>query len=454
MRLDATAMQALARAREHTDSTGLRTLVSITEPTGAHDPIATFAAGAGQNRMLWGLPSEGLWMIGIGTAASLRASGPGRFSRVTAAHRRLMTNAVLCGEGPRGTGPIAMGGFRFDVQSWHEAAWEHFGDALLVVPNTLWTTLPAGAWCTSNRYLVPRLAAECDPPARPLDGKEFRDDQVAITHRDPQGNFWHSQVAKASRLIAGGTLAKVVLAQRLRLYLEEPIQVSATLRQLAHTHPDCLLFAFEFEGRTFLGASPERLVALSDGSVNLTCLAGSAPRNLLLLEDDDALGRQLLESSKQRLEHAYVVDKVRETLEATCSDVWWDRVPTLSRLPEIQHLATRFRATATPGTHVLDLVEALHPSPAVGGTPAGAALEAIRTIEPFDRGWYAGPVGWTNADGEGEFGIAIRSGLVHKSEAILYAGAGIVTGSDPNAEDAEVQLKFRTMLSALTAEAP
>lgn len=234
-------MQALARARAHTDSTGLRTLISITRPTGAHDPIAAFAAGAGQNRMLWGVPSEGIWMIGIGAAASLRASGPHRFSRVTAAHRTLMANAVLRGEGPRGTGPIALGGFRFDVQSWHDAAWEPFGDALLVVPNTLWTTLPAGTWRTSNRYLGPRLTAECDPSTRPPDGEESRNDRAAVTRRDLQVTSWHSQVAKASRLIARGTLAKVVLAQRLGLHLEQPIQVSATLRQLAHTHPGCLL---------------------------------------------------------------------------------------------------------------------------------------------------------------------------------------------------------------------
>ena len=170
------------------------------------------------------------------------------------------------------------------------------------------------------------------------------------------------------------------------------------------------------------------------------------------MEQDEVLAQTLLQGDKDLREHTYVVEAVRQALEGLCTSTMWDDSPSVKKLETVQHLATTFRAIATPDRHVLELVERLHPTPAVGGTPQGHACQAIRELEQADRGWYAGPIGLLEPSGDGEFGVAIRSGLVEGNQALLYAGAGIVSGSDPQQEWAETKLKFAPLLSALAGE--
>ena len=227
--------------------------------------------------------------------------------------------------------------------------------------------------------------------------------------------------------------------------------LDVVMERLMAAYPACLVFAIGQGNSTFLGATPEQLVSLDKGHVSVTCLAGSAPRGANV-EQDEVMGNELLERHKDQREHAYVVQAVRESLSGLCADVTYDHQPGLLKLPSVQHLSTHFSATVSADTHVLDLAQALHPTPAVGGTPRNKAMEAIRTIERADRGWYAAPVGHIGASGDGEFGVAIRSALMQGNKALLYAGAGIVEGSEPDLELAEVELKLNAMRSVLAGD--
>jgi menaquinone-specific isochorismate synthase len=247
--------------------------------------------------------------------------------------------------------------------------------------------------------------------------------------------------------IKGGRLRKVVLAQDLGATATETIDVRAVARRLAGRYPDCFTFACD----GMVGATPELLIRQSGRQVSALVLAGTTPRG----DDpaqDEALGAALLTSAKNTEEHAYAVASMRETLGPLCDELDSQPRPGLIKLPNLQHLGTWVRGTlAADGTprSALGLAAAVHPTAAVAGTPTGAALELIRELEHMDRERYAGPVGWVDADGNGEWGIALRCAQLSGRTARLFAGCGIVAGSDPAAELAEAQVKFRPMRGAL-----
>ena len=259
---------------------------------------------------------------------------------------------------------------------------------------------------------------------------------------------WTAQVETALDRIDAGRLTKVVLAQALTVGLEDSIDVPATLERLRRRYPNCYRYLLRHaDGGTFFGAPPERLVAKRGDRVETEALAGSAPRGETPEADDD-YAAAMLADEKLRHEHDLVVEAIREQLAPIARDLSIDE-RTIRRLATIQHLRTPIEATLEADRHVLDLVEALHPTPAVGGVPPAVAWETIRETESFDRGWYAGPVGWFDAAGDGEFAVGIRSGVATDRTVTLFAGNGIVADSDPAEEWDEVQLKFRPILDEL-----
>jgi isochorismate synthase len=262
---------------------------------------------------------------------------------------------------------------------------------------------------------------------------------------------WQADVAHSVRAIRRGELEKVVLARAIQLRSTQPFNPARALRHLASHYADCYLFAIARGARCFLGATPEQLVRLREREVKAMSLAGSIRRGKTR-EDDERLGRALLASAKDRDEHAVVVRAMVEALGEVCSRLQVRETPALLKLGNIQHLCTPLTGRLSDSHTLLDLVERLHPTPAVGGRPRNAALQLIREREKLDRGWYAGAVGWLDQAGEGEFAVAIRSALLHADEATLFAGCGIMTDSNPEREYAESRLKLRPMLAALTAQ--
>jgi isochorismate synthase len=251
---------------------------------------------------------------------------------------------------------------------------------------------------------------------------------------------WTRAVDSALERIRSGSLRKVVLARSRRVKGSSPFDPDRISDALRDSYPACYRYRYEpGDGTVFLGASPERLVALSAGKIEADAVAGTAAEE----------ARALLDDPKERLEHDIVVEEVLAALRPVVSDVESDRVPSMHRLRNVTHLRTRIRAWARPGTHVLDLAARIHPSPAVAGAPRDAALELIRSLEPRPRGWYAGPIGWASAAGDGEFTLGLRAALLRGTEALLHAGAGIVLGSDPDREWVETESKMRAMEEAL-----
>jgi menaquinone-specific isochorismate synthase len=352
-----------------------------------------------------------------------------------------------------GVGPVFFGGFRFDSESSKSVTWRDFGDGRFLLPSTAFSQVGGVAYATINVVVSPgsdinALLAATHLPLREVEVETNRSTRV-ISQRTRSKVTWRRTVNAALDSISDGEMEKVVLARRLRLTFNNPPALGVVMERLMATYPECLVFAIGQGSSTFLGATPEQLVSLDKGRISVTCLAGSAPRGMTG-EQDEVIGNELLERHKDQREHAYVVQAVRESLSGLCTDVTYDHQPGLLKLPSIQHLSTHFSATVSAETHVIDLAQALHPTPAVGGTPRTRAMEAIRTIERADRGWYAAPVGHIDASGDGEFGVAIRSALAQGNKALLYAGAGIIEGSEPDLELAEVELKLNAMRSVLT----
>ncbi|MFI8081341.1 isochorismate synthase DhbC [Kitasatospora sp. NPDC086009] len=265
----------------------------------------------------------------------------------------------------------------------------------------------------------------------------------------PEPEVYGAGVAEAVRRVRAGELSKVVLARTLELSAGRPLDLPAILQRLARRDPSGYTFAVPAgAGRTLIGASPELLLSRRGTTVVANPLAGSVPRTADLGEDVRRAA-VLLESPKDLREHAFVVDAIREALAPYCRTLLVPAAPTLVRTAAMWHLATTITAElADPAVSALELATALHPTPAVCGSPTPPARRAIGEIEPFDRGLYAGMVGWGDADGDGEWVVTLRCAEADEGTLRVFAGAGVVAESRPEAELAETSAKFRTFLDA------
>jgi menaquinone-specific isochorismate synthase len=345
-----------------------------------------------------------------------------------------------------GSGPVAFGSFTFDSAS---------DGSVLVVPETIIGRRGGRSWRTTIRPQAtavvpapaPRIPAGPGPvPALLTAPAEIRWHDGSLTA--PQ---WQRAVATAVQRIRDGQLSKVVLARDLYATAARDLDIRVMLRRLTDRYPDCYTFACA----NMVGATPELLIRRQDDDVSSLVLGGTARRGQDPAEDA-TLGAALLASAKEREEHEYAVVGVRSVLADRCDRLEVDPGPSLMRFANVQHLATWITGQLAAGLpasdhSVLALADALHYTPAVCGTPAEAAMDLIRDLEVMDRGRYAGPVGWVDARGNGEWGIALRCAEVEGNRARLFAGCGIVAGSDPAAELAETQAKFAVIQFALEA---
>lgn len=349
---------------------------------------------------------------------------------------------VRDGRGWVGAGALDRADFEGETQIADAAAWWRASSARLDA-----ATVAFGAFAfdpatsaTGGVLLVPAIAERIDgglaatsAPAAPA-GPAPRVDAGDMTPA-----AYAAAVTDALALITAGSIEKVVLARDVVVTGDGPISPTAMLAALAAANPSAANFSVD----GMIGASPETLVAVHDGRFSARVLAGTAPAGE---------GAALLRSEKDIAEHRFAVASVLEALDGLVEEVESDAAPTVLELPRLTHLATDITGRVREGASVLDLVGALHPTAAVAGTPTSAALEAIRRLEPFDRGRYSGPVGWVDGRGDGEWAIALRCARIQDDGTIrAYAGAGIVAGSDPAAELAETELKLRSILDALGA---
>ncbi len=428
------------------------TVVDAPEFTAAFDALPT-------PRTTWSAPDDAL-VLGGGAAATLTADGTDRFVVIRDATDELFASGDVHA-GTEAARPRVFGGFAFHEGACAEDPWSSFPEARFVLPRVQITYADNGAWLT-----VSDVGPDASPTAveKRLDHEAERLEEVESDEAEParpgiraqrrttSRDAWREGVGEALERIHGEELRKVVLAQALEARLAADFPRAATLERLAGKYPDCHRYCFEpDDGKSvFFGATPERLVSVRGRTVGTDALAGTTGRGETPAEDE-WLAEELLADEKNGHEHELVADTVREQLEPyAASVVAGER--RVRRLATVQHLHTPITAELSADRHVLELVEALHPTPAVGGLPPTRALETIHETEPFDRGWYAAPVGWIDAAGNGAFAVAIRSAVADRRRATLFAGVGVVADSDPDREWDEIQLKYRPILDELEAD--
>lgn len=351
------------------------------------------------------------------------------------------------------------GGLRFDAPQSRTtrgtgAPWGAFGTYRFVLPRFELRDIRGGLTLTCN-LVLPRDAGRTEAIVEAIHRLVFPTSVSPESLPKPLGRTdrptedgWSGMVQWALQAISDGALAKVVLARQVALELGQPLDPLLVLHHLKAATPRCFHFAVRPAGATaFLGASPERLFRRTGRRVVSEAVAGTRGRGETP-EADAALREELLNSSKERREHAFVQDAIREALETLCTSVEGSASPSDLALARGRHLHARLTGHLRSDASTVDLLDRLHPTPAVGGVPTADALAAIRTQEPFDRGWYAGPVGWIEP-GAAEFAVAIRSGVVRDSRLALFSGAGIVDGSVPEREWDEIEQKIGDFAAVL-----
>lgn len=418
--------------------------------SGDFDPRALLTGpDATEVSVFYEQPDRDLVLVGMGEAALITAPPGGGPEAIRDAALRLLRDAAADGDRSSPLRPRLLGGFAFDPSAQVGGPWGGFDYGWLSLPRLLFVrdgedcgvVLAPGSHPAEVDYLIERSAgAEPDTRERPATAL-----RVVWDINRPALMY---AVAEIAAEVRAGLYEKAVLASVREIETAAAIDPGATLAQLRTDYPHCHLFSFRRGDAIFLGASPEQLAGLRGGAVSTLGLAGSARRGRTD-EEDAELGEALLRDAKERIEHEIVVRALREGVSALASDLEAPNRPELLRLHNIQHLATEVRGRALPGVDILDLVGRLHPTPAVCGWPSATAREVITRHERFDRGWYAGPVGWLDGAGDGEFAVGLRSALVRGRRAWLFSGAGITGDSTPESELAEIELKFRPLTSAL-----
>jgi menaquinone-specific isochorismate synthase len=432
------------------------------------DPGSFLEALRGGPRGLWSRGDRWIAWGGEVARISSPSGGGSRFERVRRSAFEILEE--LGGNSDRlpsegGTAPSSpgtwyprfFGGFSFLDGGAGEVGWAGFPSECFILPRFI---LEGGRG-------VPRLlGADGEEEVRELAGhlsSGRREPDTSLPARVPglteaarpgSDEFpgrWNASVEEILEEIAAGRVEKTVLARHLDLRFPGAVDPVAAMRFLHEENDRANVFLFEPEpGRPFLGAAPELLAALSGRAFEATAVAGSIARGAGA-EDDALMKDRLLQSRKDRGEHQVTVKDIVEVLEPHLISMAADADPQILSLARIHHLETEIRGSTREGVDILSLVEALHPTPAVCGRPRGAALELIRKSEQFDRGWYAGPIGWFDANGDGEFVPALRSAIGCGRDWRLYAGAGIVEGSNPREEWEETALKFEPAFRALRA---
>ncbi|MFT5358922.1 MAG: isochorismate synthase [Polyangiales bacterium] len=416
----------------------------ITLPAPVCRPENLLLGGADPRALFLASGEDGV--AGLGVGVELRADGPARFERIQELADDVFRSINRL-DSPKvhAPPPRFYGGFAFDEGAADDSSWEAFGDALFVMPRWLYGRSEGRAWlrltlragdfgdAAPSEYAdyLERLAQNEMPQSdakyrrRPTESPESYRERIDLLRED----------------IKAGRYEKVVAARRVEVDLEAPIDDLVPLMAFRERFPDCTRFAFRIDQRTFLGATPERLVRRQGQRVETVALAGTVPHG----KRDE-----LIASTKDAWEHRLVVDAIHDSLREAV-ELSADSGVVVRELANVLHLETPIEGQLRDDAHILSLVRSLHPTPAVGGVPRKEALDHIRTSEA-PRGWYASPIGSFDAAGEGEFSVALRCGLLAGDSATAYAGGGIVRDSKADLEYQESELKFEAFLGALGSE--
>jgi menaquinone-specific isochorismate synthase len=426
----------------------------------ALDPSAVaFASRLASDRWFcWEQPDRGGFALaGVGAAREVVSRGRDRFDDVESGCAEIARDRIAAEptDMPPGAGPVWVGGFAFSPEGGRAPLWSSLPPALVVMPELMLARVDGVSFLTLAAVVAPdrshgeatarlrsRVAALREGSLPMLDPEPAGETRIRSA-RPPRS--FESAVELATARIRDGELEKIVLAREVVVEATSAHDTAALYGALREQFPSCFCFCVGTREAAFIGASPELLVRRNGAVAATAALAGSMRRSADPAVDDH-LGEQLVRSAKDRNEHEIVARRIERTLRPHAVWVEAAREPELVRVANIQHLATPIHAQLAEPRSALELAGLLHPTPAVGGEPRDVATAAIEELEGMDRGWYAGPVGWMDTTEDGELCVALRSALVRDREAHLYAGGGIVAGSDPAAELQETEVKLEALL--------
>jgi len=451
---------AVRQARAH----GGEALAAVTVPAPGVDPSAVVLASRapGEPWFCFEQPDrDGSALAALGCVRALEPCGGERFAAVAREWRALAADAIADPpDGPSGAGLVAVGGFAFAPDGAAAPQWTGFAPASLHVPEVALARRGGDVRLTVAALATPddlaedllaaieaRLVALREAPLPLLDPAPVGRCRV-VSAMPPE--HYVGAVERAVERIAVGELEKVVLAREVQVHAPIAHDPAAVFSVLRDAFPECYVYAVGRGEATFLGATPELLVRRDGERASTVALAGSTRRSADPAVDDH-LGEALLRSDKNRQEQAIVVRRIAAALRPHSVWVTAAPEPVVVRIANIQHLATPIRAQLSRPLEAMALAALLHPTPAVGGEPFAAAERLIPRLEGFDRGWYAGPVGWTDANGDGELCVALRCALLRGPLAHCYAGVGVVRDSEPAAELAETEIKLDALLPVLAS---
>ncbi len=431
--------RALSKAAGITDVDGTERVVRLAVPVGPVEPLRWLRDQSLPSKSYWSGREGGGGVAAVGTADLQVGDTP---EGADALHKRLVPRLSSGDRRAR-----YYGGLRFDPLRESGSEWAPFGAYRFVLPRFELHAGDGEATLVCN-LVLPRDARR---PAEILEGierlsfsQETSDDALPelISRTDRPGEKgWSRNVERALSAFSEGRLGKVVLARRTELGFAREMDAALLAQRLKEATPGCFHFYVEpEEGVAFVGASPERLFRREGRAVQSEAVAGTRPRGASEA-DDDELRDDLLRSEKDKAEHDHVRVGIGEALGPLCDELEVEGGVSEMKLASRRHLVSKALGTLREGVTDVEVLRALYPTPAVGGYPREEALAEIRAVEPFDRGWYAGPVGWIGAD-EAEFAVGIRSGLLRGKRLALFSGAGIVEGSVPEAEWAEIEQKI------------
>ena len=459
----------LAQCRAAAVRDGRAKLVSISLAVDALDPLAVLESIFDPNEPHFYAerPAIETAIAGAEIAIAHEATGATRFSEVRRWVADTLEHTIAVGDVEAAFGgPHFFAGFAFRdtiengepfpaafvfVPRWQVALAGNTTTAvanLLVKPDSELKSLAERVWRAHAKFRNFEFGANGANGGGPREPEEKRD-VTPPTFTTREAGDYRAAVTRALQRIDAGEFKKIVLARAQDVTADRPLHPLRMLNGLRQRFPDCYSFSFAHgRGPSFIGASPERLLRVSKGHVETEALAGSVARGGSASEDAALAGR-LLHSEKDLREHREVLDDIVTRLGRLGISAEFPEHPQIRRLANVQHLDTPVRGALPASVQALDVIAAMHPTPAVGGSPRDVAIARIRELDGFPRGLYAGALGWLNARGGGEFFVGIRSALVAGAHARVYAGAGIVAGSTPEKEFAETELKFKAMLDAV-----
>ncbi|MEX0928831.1 MAG: isochorismate synthase [Balneolales bacterium] len=442
--------------------------ISLSIPFDNIDPLAVLELMGRKDdfQYYWEQPDSGFSIAAAEKLSMIRTSGKNRFRAIRRKLDTLKDRVFSYSEINHSlSGPHFFGGFSFFDHKL-SGAWNAFDNASFVMPG--WTLVKDG------KFSILTLTSVIGKAASPLEIKAtlhsryigFKEQlakklingcplerpkkpsRPAFIQNTNYAN-WEQKVLKAISLIKDKTFEKIVIARQHHLRLEKEIIPARVLHQLRKSYTNCVSFIYQLNNEAcFMGCTPEKLVSMESSHVRTEGLAGSISRGKTAAQDT-RLEKQLLESQKDLEEHQYVVDSIQDKLKNYTTEIDYPKIPGVKKITNVQHLYTPIYASLNEQMDPLELIEKLHPTPAVGGFPQISALGHIQELEQFERGWYGGPIGWLNTNGRSEFAVAIRSGLIRKNTIRFFAGCGIVEDSDPQTEWEETKLKLIPMLNAV-----